>query len=97
MKSVPIIPQIAYANGKQVTIHSVHVLSVFDDLFSHVVFKYVLLDEHRQPCGEGAYTIKEKAIYDTWDATPEGAYLMVIDYLGMLVQPVIGATCIFKE
>jgi hypothetical protein len=96
MKSVRIIPQIAYANGKQAIIHSVHVASVFDDLFSRVVFKYVLLDEYRQPCGEGAYEIKDKTVYDSWDSTPEGAYLMVIDYLGMQVQPTIGAQCIFE-
>jgi hypothetical protein len=95
MKSVKVLPQIAYANGKQVTVEGIHVASVFDNLFDHVTFKYVLLDRFNSHCGEGAYELKGQR-YAEWDASPEGAYLIVIAGLGLEVLPKPGADCIFE-
>lgn len=96
MKSVKVTPQIAYANGKQSVIEAINVQSVFDNLFDHVVFKYVLLDANNIQCGEGAYELKGEERYKTWDASPEGAYTIVIDGLGLEVSPTVGKSSIFE-
>lgn len=96
MKSVPIVPQIAYANGKQVTVVAIHVKSVFDDLFGHVIFRYVLLDASGAQCGEASYELKDGR-YSEWDASPEGAYKIVIAGLGLQVQPTLGKSSMFVE
>jgi hypothetical protein len=96
MKSVPVIPQIAYANGKQTTVNAIHVKSVFDDLFGHVIFRYVLLDANGVQCGEGSYELTGER-YSEWDASPEGAYKTVIAGLGLEVLPKLGSSSIFIE
>jgi hypothetical protein len=96
MKTVKVTPQIAYANGKQSVIEAIHVKSVFDDLFDHVVFRYALLDAHGVQCGEGSFELKGEEQYTTWDASPEGAYQIVIAGLGLEVLPTVGKSSIFE-
>jgi hypothetical protein len=94
MKSVKVTPQIAYANGKQVTVKAINVQSVFDNLFDHVIFKYTLLDANCVQCGEGSYELKGGEYYKTWDASAKGAYKIVIEGLGL--QAVAGKSFIFE-
>jgi adenine-specific DNA methylase len=95
MKSVKVTHQIAYANGKQVTVEAINIQSVFDNLFDHVTFRYILLDANGVHCGEGAYELKGER-YDEWDASPENAYEIVIDGLGLEILPTIGKSSIFE-
>jgi adenine-specific DNA methylase len=95
MKSVKVIPQIAYANGKQVTFEAINVQSVYDDLFSHVTFRYILLDANNVHCGEGAYELKGER-YGEWDASAESAYKIVIASLGLMISPMVGKSSIFE-
>ena len=96
MISVKVIPQIAYANGKQVRVEAINVQSVFDNLFDAVTFRYILLDKHGAHCGEGAYELKGEENYTKWDASAESAYKIVIAGLGLEVLPVVGKSCIFE-
>jgi hypothetical protein len=96
MKTVKVTPQIAYANGKQSVIEAINVQSVFDNLFDHVVFRYTLLDAHGVQCGEGSYELKGEEIYKTWDASPEGAYTIVIAGLGLELLPTVDKSSIFE-
>jgi hypothetical protein len=96
MKSVKLTPSIGYCNGKQYTIEGINVQSVFDDLFSRVVFRYVLLTKNGVQCGEGAYELNGEEQYKTWDASPEGAYKIVIAGLGLEISPMVGKSCIFE-
>jgi hypothetical protein len=96
MKSVKVTPQIAYANGKQVTVEAINVQSVFDNLFDHVIFKYTLLDANCVQCGEGSYELRGEEFYTTWDASPEGAYKIVIAGLGLEVLPTADKSSIFE-
>jgi len=95
MRKVPVTPQVAYANGKQSTIEAIHVTSVFDNLFDHVIFRYTLLDKSGVQCGEGSYELKGE-FYKTWDATPEQAYTIVIEALGLMISPMVGKSSIFE-
>jgi hypothetical protein len=96
MKSVKVTHQIAYANGKQVTVEAINVQSVFDNLFDHVIFKYTLLDANGVQCGEGSYELRGEEFYTTWDASPEGAYHIVIAGLGLEVLPTVDKSSIFE-
>ena len=96
MKSVKVTHQIAYANGKQHTIEAINVQSVFDDLFSRVIFRYLLLTKNGVQCGEGSYELNGEEQYKTWDASPEVAYKIVIAGLGLEILPTIGKSCIFE-
>jgi hypothetical protein len=95
MKSVKVTHQVAYANGKQVTVEAINVQSVQDNLFDHVTFRYILLDANGVHCGEGAYELKGER-YSEWDASPEGAYTIVIAGLGLEVSPMVGKSSIFE-
>jgi len=95
MKSVKVTHQIAYANGKQVTVEAINVQSVFDNLFDHVTFRYILLDSNGVHCGEGAYELKGER-YGEWDASPENAYEIVIAGLGLEILPTLSKSCIFE-
>lgn len=44
MKAVKIKPAVCYANGKRMIATQLNVVSVADNLFDHVIFKYTLLD-----------------------------------------------------
>jgi hypothetical protein len=96
MKSVKVVPQIAYANGKQQTVEAINVQSVFDDLFQRVVFRYLLLTQNGIQCGEGSYELNGEEQYSKWDASPEGAYEIVIAGLGLEILPTIGKSSIFE-
>jgi hypothetical protein len=95
MKKVKVTPQIAYVNAKQATIEAVNVTSVFDNLFDHAILKYTLLDKNGVHCGEGAYELKGER-YAEWDASPEGAYQIVIAGLGLEVSPTVDKSSIFE-
>jgi hypothetical protein len=47
-------------------------------------------------CGEGAYELNGEEQYKTWDASPEGAYKIVIAGLGLEISPTVGKSCIFE-
>jgi len=96
MKSVKVTPQIAYANGKQVMVEAINVQSVLDNLFDHVVFRYILLTKNGVQCGEGAYELNGEEQYTKWDASPEGAYKIVIAGLGLEIVPMVGKSSIFE-
>jgi hypothetical protein len=96
MRKVQIVPQVAYANGKQITATAIHVLSVYDDLFSHATFRYILLDKHGVHSGEGAFELKGEESYTQWDASAESAYKIVIAGLGLQILPTIGKSSIFE-
>jgi hypothetical protein len=95
MKSVKVVPQIAYANGKQHTIEAINVQSVFDDLFQRVVFRYLLLTQNGIQCGEGSYELNGER-YGEWDASPENAYEIVIAGLGLEILPTLSKSSIFE-
>jgi len=96
MKSVKVTPHTAYANGKQHTIEAINVQSVFDDLFQKVIFRYVFLTKNGLQCGECSYELNGEEQYNTWDASPEGAYKIVIAGLGLEILPMVGKSSIFE-
>jgi hypothetical protein len=95
MKSVQLTPSIGYCNGKQYTIEGINVQSVFDDLFSRVVFRYILLTKNGIQCGEGSYELSGER-YGEWDSSPEQAYKIVIAGLGLEIVPTVGKNSIFE-
>jgi hypothetical protein len=86
MKTVQIKPQIAFANGKKMSATQLNVVSISDNLFDHVVFKYTLLDEAGVWSGESTFELKELEDYSTWDTTPEGAYAIVAQGIGLVIE-----------
>lgn len=90
MKTVNITPAVGFANGRRHVATQLHVKSVFDNLFDHVIFKYTLLDEHGQHAGEGAYALEGVEQYRIWDASPEGAYTIVAQGLELEIFPALG-------
>lgn len=96
MKTVTIKPAVAFANGQRHIATQFQVKSVFDNLFDHVIFKYSLLDQNGQQAGEGAYELKGRDAYQTWDASAEGAYNIVAKGLDLEIVPNVGGS-IFEE
>jgi hypothetical protein len=96
MKSVKVTPSIGYCNGKQHTIEAINVQSVFDDLFSRVIFRYLLLTKNGVQCGEGSYELNGEEQYTKWDASPQGAYEIVIAGLGLEILPTVSKSSIFE-
>jgi hypothetical protein len=82
MKSVQIKPQAAFANGKRMVATQFNVVSIGDNLFDHVTFKYTLLDASGAWAGESTYEL-DASNYSTWDATPAGAYKIVAAGIGV--------------
>jgi len=78
MKQVQIKPQLAFANGQRVIATKLSVISVLDNLFDHVIFKYTLHDKADQFAGESTFELNGDK-YAQWDNTPEGAYKIVAD------------------
>jgi hypothetical protein len=98
MKTVKIKPYTAFFHGKKATATGLNVVSVQDNLFDHVVFKYTLLDENNQWAGESTYELKGLAAYQTWFATPEGAFEIVAAGIGLeLEPPAVGEKVEFLE
>jgi hypothetical protein len=98
MKTVEIKPYTAFFHGKRATATKLNVVSVQDNLFDHVVFKYTLLDENNQWVGESTYELKGLTEYQTWFATPEGAFEIVAAGIGLeLEPPAVGGKVEFLE
>jgi hypothetical protein len=91
MRTVQIKPYVAFANGKRMIATQFNVVSISDNLFDHVIFKYTLFDENMVWAGESTTELVGVTAYKTWDATPEGAYQIVADCIGLEVLPVLGA------
>ena len=82
MKTVQIKPQAAFANGKRMVATQFNVVSIQDNLFDHVIFKYTLLDANGEWAGESTYELTPDT-YSTWNATPAGAYALVAQGIGV--------------
>ena len=82
MKTVQIKPQAAFANGKRMTATQLNVVSISDNLFDHVIFKYTLLDADSTWAGESTFELNASN-YSTWDTTPAGAYQIVAAGIGV--------------
>jgi hypothetical protein len=88
MKVVQIKPAICYANGKRMVATQLNVTSVKDDLFENVTFLYTLFDEAGQWAGESTYALVGLAQYQTWYATPDGAFEIVAAGIGLeIIKP----------
>jgi hypothetical protein len=87
MKTVQVKPQIAFANGKKMSATQLNVVSIQDNLFDHVIFKYTLLDEAGVWAGESTYELNGIDEYSTWLATPEGAFEIVAAGIGLEIIP----------
>jgi hypothetical protein len=88
MKTVQVKPYTAFANGKRMVATKLNVVSIQDNLFDHVVFKYTLLDANNSWAGESTFELNGIAEYSTWFATPEGAYEIVAAGIGLeIVMP----------
>lgn len=83
MITVQIKPQAAFANGKRMVATQFNVVSISDNLFDHVVYKYTLFDENMVWAGESTTELVGLEQYQTWDATPEGAYTIVAAAIGL--------------
>lgn len=85
MKSVNILPTLAFANGRRVSASQLNVVSIQDNLFDHVIFKYTLLDENGAWAGESTFELNGEEEYQTWDTSPEGAYDIVAAGVGLTI------------
>jgi hypothetical protein len=83
MKTTVIKPITAYANGKRMTATQFTVISIQDNLFDHVTFKYTLLDENGVFAGESTFSLEGLEQYKKWDTTPEGAFQIVANGIGL--------------
>jgi len=83
MKIVQIKPALAFANGKRMTATKLNVVSISDNLFDHVTFKYTLYDADMQFSGESTFSLNGLEEYQTWFATPEGAFQIVASGIGL--------------
>ena len=90
MKKVKVNPQEAFANCKRMVAEAINVVSIADNLFDHVIFKYTLFDKDGVWAGESTYELKGSEQYGKWDASPEGAYNIVIEAIGLTTQPTVG-------
>jgi hypothetical protein len=96
MKKVQLVPSVGYCNGKQHTIEAINVQSVFDNLFDHVIFKYILLTKDDVQCGEGSYELNGEDQYKTWDTSAQNAFEIVIAGLGLEISPTVSKSSIFE-
>ena len=83
MKTAQIKPHVAFANGKRMVATQFNVVSIQDNLFDHVIFRYTLLDAGGAWAGESTYELNGIDQYSTWFATPEGAYVIVAAGIGL--------------
>lgn len=95
MITVQIKPQIAFANGKRMEATQFNVVSISDNLFDSVTFKYTLYDENMVWSGESTYSLEGRENYLTWDASPEGAYSLVAQGIGL--QLAVAKSAMFVE
>ena len=88
MKTVQIKPQIVFANGKRMSATQFNVMSIQDNLFDQVIFKYTLFDENMVWAGESTAELVGLEQYQKWDATPEGAFAIVAAGIGVeIIKP----------
>lgn len=97
MITVQIKPQAAFANGKRMTATQFNVVSISDNLYDHVIFKYTLFDENMVWSGESVHELVGRDNYVTWDATASGAYSIVADGIGLEIEPTIGKLFEFES
>ena len=83
MKTINITPTVAFVNGTKMTAEAINVVSVSDNLFDHVIFKYTLLTAQGEWAGEASFELKGRENYTTWDASAEGAYQIVAAAIGV--------------
>jgi hypothetical protein len=95
MKTVQIKPQSAFANGKRMTASQFNLVSISDNLFDHVIFKYTLFDKNMVWAGESTFELKGLEQYKTWDASPAGAYAIVAAGIGLEIISTDGKTTFF--
>ncbi len=88
MKTVQIKPQAAFANGKRMVATQFNLVSISDNLFDHVIFKYTLFDENMVWAGESTFELNGLEQYSQWDATPTGAYQIVAQGIGLEIMTV---------
>jgi hypothetical protein len=96
MKTVKIVPQLAFANGKRMEATQFNVVSISDNLFDAVTFKYTLFDENMVWAGESTYSLEGRETYLTWDASPEGAYTLVAAGIGLEIAPSVNKSAMFE-
>lgn len=83
-------PVKAYVNGKQMTAENISVVSVSDNLFDHVIFKYTLHTATGEWAGEASFELRGRETYVTWDASAESAYRIVAAGIGVEFEPTVG-------
>jgi hypothetical protein len=77
-----ITPVQCFNNGIKLEASKIIVESVRDNLYDHVIFKYTLLTENGQQAGESTVALTGE-YYSEWDASADGAYQIVCDYIGL--------------
>ena len=92
MKTVQIKSTTAFANGKRMDATQFNVVSIQDNLFDHVIFKYTLFDENMVWAGESTFELNGSSQYGQWDATPAGAYSLVAQGIGLEIIEEDGKT-----
>ena len=98
MKTVAIKPVLAFANGKRMIATKLNVISREDNLFDFVVFEYTLFNDANQFAGSSTFTLATLAEYQTWFATPEGAFEIVAAGIGVeLATPAVEGKVEFLE
>ncbi len=83
MLTVQIQPQLAFANGKKMQATQFNVVSISDNLYDSVCFKYTLYDANMVWSGESTVSLEGREAYVTWDATATGAHKIVADAIGL--------------
>ena len=97
MKTVQIEEAVCFANGKRMIAAKLNVVSVSDNLFDQVVFRYTLFGGDGQWAGESTFELNGLDQYTTWDATPAGAYRIVAAGIGVQIAPVAAGEKLFVE
>jgi hypothetical protein len=97
MKTVQIMPQLAFANGKKMQATQFNVVSISDNLFDHVIFKYTLFDQNMTWAGESTTELVGLEQYQKWDASPAGAYTIVAAAIGLEIAPTVDKTAMFED
>lgn len=98
MKTVAINPAVCFANGKRMIATQLNVTSVQDNLFDHVIFKYVLLDASNQWAGESTFALEGLEQYLQWDTSAHGAFGIVAAGIGLTLEtPAVGGKVEFIE
>jgi hypothetical protein len=97
MNTVQIKDAVAYANGKRMVATQLNVVSVADDLFSKVIFKYTLLDANGVWAGDSTYELNGIDAYNTWDFSAEGAFKIVANGIGLEIVSIEGDKVAFTE